>query len=98
MYGWTVSGYLIATTVRKRTLPLADTQPFRHFVVKEAVTEAIGLDPFAINDELGDGSLAGSLHDFLGGAGCFLDVNFGEGKLVLRQKALGLPAVGTPGG
>ncbi len=59
---------------------------------------AIGLHPFAVDDELRDGALAGAFHHFLGRAGSRFDIDFFELDVVLGQEALGFAAVGTPEG
>ena len=69
-----------------------------HFVVEEAVAGAIGLNPFAVEDELGDGALAGVGDDLGGGAGGGLDVDLGVGDGVGGEETLGLAAVAAPGG
>jgi hypothetical protein len=66
--------------------------------VEEATAGAVGLDPFAVDDELRDGVLADVGEDFFGGAGGLLDVDFGEGDAVGFEKALGLATVTAPGG
>jgi hypothetical protein len=98
MSGWTVFAYLIAGKAREGSLLLGEAQLFRHFVVKKPFSHPIGLDPFAVDHKLGDGALAGVLHDFVRRAGRALDVNFVEREIVLFQEALGLAAVGTPWG
>jgi hypothetical protein len=96
MSGWTVWAYLIGKKAREGSLLLGEAQFFRHFVVKEAFPDAVGLNPFAIDHKLRDGALAGMFDDIVRRAGRALDVNFLERKIVFFQKALGLAAVGTP--
>jgi len=98
MSGWTVFGYLIAGKERKGSLLLGDSQLFRHFVVKEPFSHTVGLDPFTVDHKLRDGSLASVFHDFIRCAGCAFDVDFLERQIVFFEEALGLAAVGTPGG
>ena len=66
--------------------------------MKEATAGAIGLDPFAVEDELRDGALAGVGDDLVGCTGGALDVDFGEGDGVAGEKAFGLAAVAAPVG
>lgn len=74
-----------------------DSQTGGHFIVEKALSGKIGLNPFAVNDELWDGALAGTLDDFVSRTGGGFDVNVGEGDIVLREEALGGTAVGAPG-
>lgn len=69
-----------------------------HLGVEEAAARPVGLDPLAIDDELGNGALAHMRQDFVGGAGSFLNVDVGVGDVVGFEKALGLAAITTPGG
>ena len=64
-----------------------------HFGVEEAAAGTVGLDPFSIDNELRDGAFADVGEDFFGGAGCFLDVDFGIGNLVGLEEALGLSLI-----
>jgi len=77
---------------------LDDAEAIGHFLIEEAATGAVGLHPFAIDDELRDGALADVAKDLFGGAGCFFDVNFGVGNAVLFEEALGFAAVAAPDG
>src|ERR1035438_7657181 len=79
-------------------LRLCDAQPLRHLVVKKAFPRHIGLHPFAIDHELGNSTLASALDDLFQSARRALHVNLFIGDIVLGQKALGLAAIGTPGG
>ena len=77
---------------------LGDAEERRHFFMQETLTWFVGLNPFAVEDELGDGALAGVLDDLIGGAGGALDVDFGEGDGVAGEKTLGLATVAAPVG
>jgi hypothetical protein len=65
--------------------------------VEEALARAVGLDPFAVEDELRDGSLADVGDDLGGGAGGALDVDFLVGDLMGGEEAFGFAAVSAPG-
>ena len=65
--------------------------------MKEALARAVGLDPFAVEYELGDGSLAHIPDNLIRGARAGLDINFGKGNLVLLQEAFGFAAIAAPG-
>src|SRR6266436_2200957 len=80
------------------TLRLLYAQAPRHLGVQEACTDAVGLDPLAVDHELGDGAFAGPLDDLVGGSGGGFDVDFLVGNVVLGQEALGDAAVGAPKG
>ena len=69
-----------------------------HFVVEEAATGTVGLNPTAVEDELGDGALAGVGEDFGCRAGGGLDVDVGVGDGVGGEETLGLATVAAPGG
>ena len=75
-----------------------DAEEGGHFVVEEAAAGLIGLDPFSVEDELGDGALAGVGDDVVGGAGDGFDVDLVEGDGVGGEEAFGLAAVAAPGG
>lgn len=70
----------------------------RHFFVEEATTGAVGLDPFAVDDELGDGALADVVKDLVGGTGNVFYVDFCVGDTVMFKKALGFAAIAAPAG
>jgi hypothetical protein len=76
----------------------SNAQEFTHFFVEKAFTRTIRLDPFAINDELGNGALAGAADDLFGSAGSGFDIDFLVGDLVSGQEAFGLAALGAPEG
>jgi len=73
-----------------------DTQTFGHLLIEEAFAGLVGLNPFAINHKLGNGTLAGACDYLFGGSWRGLDVDFPEGYVMLLQKALGDPAVRAP--
>ena len=75
---------------------VADAEEFGHLVVEEAEAGLVGLDPFAVEDELGDGSLAYVGDDFVGCTGGVFDVDLGEGDVVGGEEALGFAAVAAP--
>jgi hypothetical protein len=75
-----------------------DSEALGHGFVEEAFARAVGLDPFAVDDELWDGALAGAFDDFVDGAGGGLDVDFFESDVVFGEEAFGLAAVRAPGG
>jgi len=64
-----------------------------HFFVEKAFALPVGLDPFTVNDELGNGALAGALDYFVGRSGRVFDINFVERDAVLLQEAFGFAAV-----
>jgi len=66
--------------------------------VEEALAWTVGLNPFAVDDELGDGTLAYVLEDEVGCARGLLDVDLFVGDVVLVEEALGFAAVAAPGG
>jgi len=75
-----------------------DAEELSHFLVQEAAAGTVGLNPFAVEDELRDGALADLGDDLVGGAGGALDVDLGEGDGVAGEKTLGLAAVAAPVG
>src|SRR5436305_3475565 len=83
---------------QQRAFLLCQAEPFRHFLIEKAFSRTVGLEPFAVDDKLRDGALAGATDDFLGGAGSGFDVDLLIGELVLVEEALGDAAVGAPEG
>ncbi len=79
-------------------MSLGDAEEFGHLVVEEALAGLVGLDPLAVEYELGDGALAGVGDDLVGGAGCGLYVDLGVRDGVAGEEALGLAAVAAPFG
>ncbi len=82
MYGWSYG--------------CGNTQAFGHLVVEEAFAYTVGLDPFAVDDKLRDGTLAGAGNHFVSRSGRVFDIDLGEGDIVLLQEALGDTAVRAP--
>jgi len=66
--------------------------------VEETSARAIGLDPFSVDNELGNGAFAYVAQDFFDRSGGRLDVDFSERDVVLLEEALGFAAVAAPGG
>ena len=62
--------------------------------MKKALSHAIGLNPFTIDDKLGDGTFAGSSDDLIRCSRGLFDIDFRKGHIVLLQETLGYPAVG----
>jgi hypothetical protein len=75
-----------------------DAQAFGHLVVEKALAWTVGLDPFTVNDELGDRAQTGVFDYLLSGAGSSFNVDVLERNIVFMQKALGHAAVRTPKG
>ena len=73
-----------------------DAQALGHFFVEKAFALPVGLDPFAVNDELRDGALTGALDYFVGGSGRVFDIDFVEWDAVLLQEAFGFATVRAP--
>jgi hypothetical protein len=80
------------------SLSITYAEELGHLVVQEASAGTVGLDPFAVDDELGDGPFAYVGEYFVGGAGGVLDIDLFEGDVVLGEEALGFAAVAAPGG
>ena len=75
-----------------------DAEEGGHFFVEEAAAGAIGLHPFAVNDELRDGAFADVFEQGVDGTGGALDVDFGVRDGVPGEEALGFAAVAAPVG
>ncbi len=73
-----------------------DAEELFHLVVEEALAGFVRLDPFAVEDELGDGSLARVGDDEIGCAWGAFDVDFLIGDIVCGEETLGLAAVAAP--
>jgi len=67
-----------------------------HFLVEKALARAVRLDPFAVDDELGNGPLADLPDDLVGGARVGLNIDLGIGDQVLFQEAFGFAAIAAP--
>jgi len=80
------------------TLGVVYAEDFGHFLVEKAFAGAVGLDPSAINHELRNGSFARAANDLVCGTGRGFNVDFFERDVVLREEALGGPAVRAPEG
>src|SRR5215469_14771467 len=80
----------------KRALCRGDAEEFGHFVVEEALAGFVRLDPFAVENKLGDGAFAGVGDDEVGCAWSGFDVDFVVGNVVSREEALGLATVAAP--
>ncbi|MGH9501429.1 MAG: hypothetical protein ACRD20_01120 [Terriglobales bacterium] len=79
-------------------LKLFYTQAFGHFLVEEALTQAVRLYPFAVDDELRDRALAGPLDHLIGSAGRGFYINFPEWDVVTLQEAFGDATIRAPDG
>src|ERR1051326_3586886 len=75
---------------------ILNSEQLAHLLVEKSFSRPIRLGPFAIDDELRDGALAGVAHDFRRRARHLLDVDFGIRDVVPREEALGLAAIVTP--
>jgi hypothetical protein len=67
-------------------------------VEEQAAAGGVGLKPFAVDDQLGDGALADVADDFGGGGGIGVDVDFGIRDAVFLKKLFGGAAVAAPVG
>ena len=67
-------------------------------VEEQAAAGHVGLKPFAVDDELGDGALADAADKFGGSGGIGVDVNFAVWNTVGIEKLLGGAAVAAPFG
>jgi len=68
------------------------------FVEEEAAAGLVGLEPLAVNDELGDGALADAAQDFSRGLVIAIDVDLGVLDAVGIEELSGLAAIPAPGG
>ena len=75
-----------------------DAEAALQFVEEQAAARRVGLEPFAVDDELGDGALAGVTDDFGGRGGVGVDIDFGIRNAVGIEKLLGGAAVAAPAG
>src|SRR5579871_4085089 len=81
-----------------RVFNFFNLKAFGHFLEEEAFADAVGLNPFAINYELRNGTFSGAFNDFFCRTRRSFNVNIGERDIVLLEKALGHTALGTPKG
>jgi hypothetical protein len=68
------------------------------FIVEETFPGAVGLEPFAINQELGDGTFARAADYLVGSAWSGFNVDLLVGNVVSGEETLCSAAVGTPQG
>src|SRR5215469_9256680 len=73
-----------------------DAQAFGHFFVEESLARTIRLYPFAIDNKLRNGALAGVADDFFGGSGGEFDIDLVIGDVMLGQKTFGFTTIGAP--
>ena len=83
---------------RRRSSLTDNAQEGGHLVVEKALSGFVGLDPFAVEYELGNGALAGVGDDEIGGAWGGFDVDLFVGDVVGGEEALSLATVSAPGG
>src|SRR5262249_20356719 len=68
------------------------TQQLTHLFVKETTSRPVRLNPFAVDHELGNGSLANVLDYVVGCPGRFFDVDLLKGNVVFDQECFGFAA------
>jgi hypothetical protein len=73
-----------------------NAQAFGHLLVEESFARTIGLHPFAIDNKLRNGALAGVAEDFFGGSRRGFDVDLLIGDVVFGQKTFGFTTIGAP--
>jgi hypothetical protein len=80
----------------RKVLVWIELEELGHLAVEEALAWPVGLDPFAVDDELWDGSLAYVLDYFVSGPGAGLDIDLGVGNAVLFKEAFCFAAIAAP--
>jgi len=75
-----------------------NSEELAHLFVQEALAWTIGLNPFAIDYELRDGTLAHVPDKLFRGPGAGLDVDLGIGDLVFVEESLSLATIAAPRG
>ena len=73
-----------------------DSEQLAHLFVQEALAWTIGLNPFAIDHELRDGSFAYVLDDLFRGSWGGLDIDLGVRDLVFIEESFSLTTVAAP--
>ena len=68
------------------------------FVEEQTAARGVGLEPLAVDDELGDGALADAADEFGGSGRIGVDVDFGVRNAVDVEELLGGAAVAAPFG
>jgi len=79
-------------------LSARNSESGEQFVDEQAAAGLIGLEPFAIDDELRDGALADAVDEFGRGGRVGVDIDLGVCDAVLIEKLLGGAAIAAPGG
>src|ERR1700677_615191 len=80
----------------ERSLWPPHSEELTHLLVQEALAGTVGLNPFTIDYELRDGSLADVPDQLFCGPGGGLDIDLAIGDLVFVEKSFGLAAVAAP--
>lgn len=75
---------------------LADSKPSLQLLIEEPATRHIGLEPLAVDHNLGDGTFAHVPKDFVRGDGVDIDIDLGVGDPMGIEELLGCPAIATP--
>ncbi len=75
---------------------LGDAEQRAHLVVQEAAARAVRLDPFAVDYELRDRSLAYVPDQLIRGVGGGFNIDLGIGNLVLFEESFGFAAITAP--
>ena len=79
-------------------LSARNSEAGEQFVDEKAAAWLVGLEPFAVNDELRDRALADVLDDRGRGGRVGVDIDLGVGDAVRFEKLLGGAAIAAPGG
>ena len=87
----------IVDCTREAGLSARNSEADEQLVDEQAAAGLVGLEPFAIDDELGDGALADVIDDLGGGGGIGVDIDLGVGDAVLIEELLGGAAITAPG-
>jgi hypothetical protein len=80
----------------QRSLWTPNSEELTHLLVQEALARTVGLNPFAIDYELRDGSLADVADQLFRGPRGGLDIDLAIRDLVFVEKSFGLAAVPAP--
>ena len=88
----------IVDCTREAGLSARNSEADEQLVDEQAAAGLGGLEPFAIDDELGDGALADVIDDFGRGGRVGVNIDLGIGDSVLIEKLLGGTAIAAPCG
>jgi len=82
---------------REAGLSARNSEAAEQFFEEQPAAGLVGLEPFAVDDQLWDGALSYVLDDLSRGCRVGVDIDLGVGDAVLIEELLGGSAIAAPG-